>query len=137
MDQIGSKIKQISSELKDYVETRIDLFTLNVGEQISHWIGISTQKIVGFIILGVGFFFGFMGLAIYLGELFGNEALGYAAISGFLLLLGLIFSISKPFGISSSVQKQIMKGVLKTIEDKSSEKKLELPAAKEKGKEHE
>ena len=133
MDQLGSRIKQITSELKEYMETRIDLLVLNVGEQITAWVGLSTQKVIGFLILSFGLLFASMALAIYLGELLENEALGYLIVSAPLLLLGLIFAFSKPFGIAGSVQKQLMSGILKALEEeKSTSKKLELPEPKDK-----
>ena len=136
MDPLGSKIKQITGELREYLETRIDLLSINIGEQVSLWVGITTQKIVGFTIIGCGLFLGCIALAIYLGDVLGHEALGYVAVAAFLLVIGLIFLIAKPFGIASSIQKQIMAGVLKTI-DHENPKKLELPEPKEEGRKNE
>lgn len=135
MDQLGSRIKQITSELKEYMETRIDLLVLNVGEQITAWVGLSTQKVMGFFTISFGVLFASIALAIYLGDLLENQALGYLIVSVPLLLLGMIFAFSKPFGIAGSVQKQLMAGILKALEeDRSSVKKLELPEPKEKKK---
>ena len=131
MDQLNSRLKQITSELKEYLETRIDLLVLNVGDQISAWVGLSTQKIIGYLTLSFGLFFASIALAIYLGDLLQNEALGYLIVSVPLLLIGLIFAFAKPFGIASSVQKQLMSGILKAIEEeKPVSKKLKLPEPK-------
>ncbi|MBO6523988.1 MAG: phage holin family protein [Balneolaceae bacterium] len=135
MDQLSSRLKQITSELKEYLETRIDLLVLNVGDQISAWVGLSTQKIIGYLILSFGLLFASIALAIYLGDLLQNEALGYLIVSIPLLILGLIFAFAKPFGIANSVQKQLMSGILKAIEEeKPGSKKLKLPEHKEQEK---
>ncbi len=133
MDQLSSRLKQITSELKEYLETRIDLLVLNIGDQISAWVGLSTQKIIGYLILSFGLLFASIALAIYLGDLLNNEALGYLIVSIPLLILGLIFAFSKPFGIASSVQKQLMSGILKAIEEEkpAPNKTLKLPENKE------
>ncbi len=133
MDQIGSRIKQITSELKEYMETRIDLLVLNVGEQVTAWIGLSTQKVIGFFTISCGLIFASIALAIYLGDVLENQALGYLIVSAPLILLGMILAFFKPFGIAGSVQKQLMAGILKALEeDKSSTKTLKLPEPKEK-----
>ncbi len=135
MDQLSSRLKQITSELKEYLETRIDLLVLNVGDQISAWVGLSTQKIIGYLILSFGLLFASVALAIYLGDVLQNEALGYLIVSIPLMILGLIFAFAKPFGIASSVQKQLMSGILKAIEEeKPGSKKLKLPEHNEQEK---
>lgn len=132
MDQLSSRLKQITSELKEYLETRIDLLVLNVGDQVSAWIGLSTQKVIGYLILSFGLLFASIALAIYLGDLLQNEALGYLIVSVPLLILGLIFAFAKPFGIANSVQKQLMSEILKAIEEeKPSSKELKIPEHKE------
>lgn len=139
MDQLGSRLKQLSSELRDYIETRIDLLVLNVSDQVTQWISSSIQKIIGFLIIGSGFLFGMIALAIYIGELVNNEALGFAIVSLPLFLIGLILMLSKPFGIAKTIQKQLMAGVLESLEDEKEKIVLELkePEAVKKGKENE
>ncbi len=117
MDQLNSRLKQITGELKEYLETRINLLVLNVGEQVTGWVGITTQKIIGYSILGCGLFFAAFALAFYLGDLLENDALGFLVVSLPLLLIGVIFALSKPFGIAKSIQRQLMSGVIESIEE--------------------
>ncbi len=139
MDQLGSRLKQLSNELREYVETRIDLLVLTVGDQVSQWIAKSTQKIIGFSVIGCGLFFGMIALAIYLGDLLNNEAIGYLIVAGFLLIIGLVLFIAKPFGIAKSIQKQLMAGILKALEDEQTSEKLVIkePKKLQQGKENE
>lgn len=132
MDQLNSRIKQITNELKQYLEARLDLVVLNVGEQITQWLGESIQKLIGFTVLGAGIFFGMIALAIYLGELFQNQALGYLAVSIPLLLIGLLLASAKPKGIAKSIQNQFMDGILKSIEKKEQSDLVELPPKNQK-----
>ena len=103
MDQLGSRLKQLSFELREYIETRIDLLVLNVSDQVTNWISVSIQKIIGFSIIGAGLLFGMIALAIHLGDVLNNEALGFAVIALPLILIGLALSFSKPFGIANTI----------------------------------
>jgi hypothetical protein len=132
MDQLNSRVKQITNELKQYVETRLDLLVLNVGEQVTKWLGESIQKLIGFTVLGIGSFFGLMALAIYLGELLENPALGYLIVALPMILIGLLLASAKPKGIAKSIQNQFMDGILKSIEKKDQESIEQLPAKKPK-----
>ncbi len=132
MDQLGSRIKQITSELKEYMEARVDLLVLNIGEQITYWLGESLQKLIGFTILGVGLFFAMIALAIFLGEVLENVALGYLIVSAPLILLGIIFSAAKPRGLARTIQNQFMDGIIKSLEKKGTKEKLQLPKEQQK-----
>lgn len=132
MDQLNSRVKQITNELKQYVETRLDLLVLNIGEQITKWLGESIQKLIGFTVLGIGVFFGMMALAIYIGELLGNVAIGYLIVSAPMILIGILLASAKPKGIAKSIQNQFMDGILKSIEKKEQDTLEKLPAPKQK-----
>lgn len=127
MDQFSSRIKQLTNELKEYFEIKLNLAVLNIGEQLSRLLGESIQKLVGYIVIGVGSFFGLMALAVYLGELLDNEAIGYAIIALPLLIIGLILILSK--GIAKGIQNKFMGEVLKALEDDEPEV-LKLPESK-------
>ena len=126
MDQVGSKLKQITTELREYFETRIDLMVLDISESVTRWLGIHIQKLIGYTILGVGLVFASIALAIYLGELLGHPAIGYAIIALPLLLIGLFFAFSKPKGIARNIQNQFMAEILEALDD-GEESSLKLP----------
>lgn len=127
MDQFSSRIKQLTNELKEYFEIKLNLAVLNIGEQLSRLLGESIQKLVGYIIIGVGSFFGLIALAIYLGDLLNNEAIGYAIIALPLFIIGLFLILSK--GIAKGIQNKFMGEVLKALEDDEAEV-LKLPESK-------
>lgn len=129
MDQLNARLKQITNELKLYFEARIDLMVLNIGENITGWLGSSIQKLIGFIVLGLGGLFAMIALAIWLGDLIGNEALGYLIVALPLLLIGAILSFAKPGKIARGIQNQFMDGILKSIE-KEETKQEQLPPVK-------
>lgn len=132
MEQLNSRVKQITNELKQYVEIRLDLLVLNIGEQVTKWLGESIQKLIGFTILAIGLFFGMMALAIYLGDLLQNAALGYGIVAAPLILIGLLLASSKPKGVARSIQNQFMDGILKSIEKKSDSNTDQLSSTNQK-----
>ena len=132
MDQVSNRIKQLTQELKAYIETRLDLLVLNVGEQVTKWLGESIQKLIGFTILGIGFFFALIALAIYLGDLLESPSLGYLAVAVPLILIGALFVSARPRGIAKSIQNQFMDGILESIDKKDDEVELKLPKSSKK-----
>ena len=130
MDEMGSKIKQVTSELREYLETRIDLLVLDVSERVTRWLGIHIQKLIGYSILGVGLVFASIAMAVYLGDLLGHPAIGYAILAVPMLLIGMIFIFSKPRGIARNIQNQFMAEILEALGE-GEQSTPKLPEASE------
>lgn len=124
MDDLSSRIKHVTNELKDYVETRLELTFLNVSDKLTFWIGHSIQTLVGYVILGIGLVFAMTALAIYLGELIGERWAGYLIVASPFLLIGLIFVIAKPKSIARRIQNEILAEVLESLNAGDDVKKL-------------
>ncbi|MGN8225042.1 phage holin family protein [Gracilimonas sp. BCB1] len=123
MEDVGSRIKQITRELKHYVETRIELSVLNVGDKVSYLIGQSIQQLFGYAVLGLGLVFGLTALAIYLGDLLEKEWAGYAIVASPFILIGLIFVVAKPKSIARKIQQQILAEFLDTLPQQQQDQK--------------
>lgn len=123
MEDLGHRIKHITAELKEYVETRLELVFLNIGDRITYLIGQSIQSLLGFTILAIGLIFGMTALAIYLGELLDERWAGYAIVGTPFLILGLIFIFSKPRFITRRIQNQILSELMAAFEEDLDEPK--------------
>lgn len=132
MEQLGNRVRQITAELRDYLETRFDLVVLNVSEKITLWIGEAVQQVIGFVILAIGLLFGLVALGFYLGSLLDSPALGFACVGGPVFLIGLIILLLKPKGIARKVQNQFMNDILEALEDKPREDPVLLNEGSEK-----
>ena len=132
MDLITERIKHLTKEFKEYIETRLDLMMLNLGEQLTLWLGETIQKLIGFTVLGVGSLFALIAFAIFLGDLLANPALGYLITGAPLILIGALLTLAKPRRLARSIQQQFMEGILKSIENKTAIEKPELPEANSK-----
>jgi uncharacterized membrane protein YqjE len=126
MDQLGQRIKQVSNEFKDYVETRIELLILNLSEKGTLLLGDMIQHTFNMIILGTGLLFGLIALGFYLGELLNSMPAGFGIIGGFLFLVGLILILSKPKNISRKIQSQIMHEVIEALDAKKDTEEIKF-----------
>lgn len=126
MDLLGQRIKQVSNELKEYVETRIELLILNLSDKATLWLGDLIQHTFNLVILGTGLVFGLVALGFYLGELLESMAAGFGIIGGFLTLIGLILIIVKPNNVSRKIQNQIMRDVIDALESKKKDESIKF-----------
>lgn len=80
---------------EEYAKTSFDLYKLKAIDKITD---IYSSMLSGIFIATVVIFFLFMvsvGLALYLGELFQSNYLGFFAVAGIYLVLGIIFFVAK------------------------------------------
>jgi uncharacterized membrane protein YqjE len=134
MDQLGDKLKDLSTDLRQYMETRLELFVIDISEHVTKWVSLSIQKWLGILLLASGVQLAMIALGIYLGELLDSYSLGFLIVSLPLLLLGLIFSFTGMEGLAKGIQKKFMAGVIQSMEDelkKDREQKL-LPKSSSK-----
>lgn len=126
MDDVGSRIKRITHELKDYVETRLELTMLNFSDKMTYWIGQSVQNVIAYTILGIGLVFAMTALAIFLGDVLDAEWAGYAIVSAPFIIAGLVIVIKKPKGLARRIQNQILAELIDSLKDEEEELK-QLP----------
>jgi hypothetical protein len=115
-DQLGKRLRSITSDLKLYLEKRIELTMLNVGEAISGLMAASIQRGIGVFLLLGGLCFLLFALAIYLGDLLESRSLGYVIVSLPLLLVGGLFMYLKPKSVFKQLQHRFENEVIKSIE---------------------
>lgn len=129
-DQLGRRLKAISGDIKLYIEKRVELLLLDVGEHFSKIMAQSVHKIAGFILLVGGAVFLLVALAQYLGDLLGNESLGYVVVSVPMLLLGLLFVYLKPKSMLDRIQYQFEKEIIRAISTNGERKDQHLELKK-------
>lgn len=115
-DQLGKRFRTITADLKSYLEKRIELTVLNLGEVVSGLMAASVQRGIGVFLLLGGVCFLLFALAIYLGDLLDSRSLGYVLVSIPLLLVGLLFMYLKPNRVFQQLQQRFENEVLKSIE---------------------
>lgn len=132
-DQIGQRLKDISSEVKLYIEKRVELLLLDIGEEFSHMLAQTVQKLTGiFFLLGASVCL-LVALAIYLGEVLGNQSLGYVIVSIPLIVAGFSFFLLKPRSLLSQLQSFFENELMNAFQgrDTQDKKPLNLPETTE------
>lgn len=132
-EPMAERFKTISNDLKLYVEKRIELLLLRVGEKYSKWIAKSILKATGLFLVFGAVVFLLVALAIYLGEVIGIPSLGYVIVSLPLLVVGLLFFYIKPKSVIDNLQRYFEAELLEAlIENGESDKELlNLPESTE------
>lgn len=135
MDDLGKRIRQVSHELQEYVETKVELTILKISDRITYWIGKSVQQLIAYTILAIGLLFGLTALAIYLGDLLGEEWAGYLIVSSPLVIIAIILILAKPKTMIKSIQDQILSDLLESLDETEGEKAKKLPSKEKTTKE--
>lgn len=132
-DQLGKRFRTITGDLKLYVEKRIELLLLNIGEQYSRWMAESLQKITGILLLFGASVFLLVALAIYLGELLDRPSLGYVIVSLPLVVTGIFLVYLKPKSFTEKLQAQFESELIRALGENGEDEKepLNLPVSTE------
>lgn len=109
-------IRNITRDLRQYVEKRTELMVLTVTESVTHVIAGSIQRVAGLMLLYTGFLFAWAALGFWLGELTGSTALGFLLSSLPLLLGGILFVKLKPDFLKRKIQTGMMQDMLESLD---------------------
>ena len=95
MEELKSKAGDLTDSITEYIESYYKLTLLNAADKATT-ITASTLGLVVVVFLGIFvLFFGGIALAIWLGNLFDDPALGYLIVAGFFLLVMIIIFLLK------------------------------------------
>lgn len=114
-DNIALQLKRIPAEIRLYIEKRIELTGIILSEQLSDSISKAGHKIAGVLVLLIGVDFALIALAIFLGDLLNNLALGFFLTALPFLIAGLLFINLKPARLIDKKRDQILTGMLETV----------------------
>ncbi|HLR25680.1 MAG TPA: phage holin family protein [Fodinibius sp.] len=128
-DQIGRRLSDITSDLRRYVEKRIELVMLRSGEYFSKWVAMAVYRSAGAMIVLAGIGFLLIALAIYIGELLDSRSLGYVIVSIPLLVTGGLFMYLKPRSLFEELKSRFEVELIEAVEHNlnKEKKRLESP----------
>ena len=128
-DQIGRRLSDITSDLRRYVEKRIELVMLRSGEYFSKWVAMAVYRSAGAMIILGGIGFLLIALAIYIGELLDSRSLGYVIVSIPLLVTGGLFMYLKPRSLFEELKSRFEVELIEAVEHNlnKEKKRLESP----------
>lgn len=82
--------KDLTGEMKDYINLRIQLIRLNITEKISGALSGLISGILLFTFFLLFCLFASAALAFWLGTVFGSTSLGFIAVGGFYFLVAIV-----------------------------------------------
>jgi hypothetical protein len=95
MEELKSKAGDLTDSITEYIQTYYKLTLLNAADKATS-IAASTLASVTAIFMGIFvLFFGGIALAIWLGNLLDNDALGYLLVAGLFLIIIVIVALKK------------------------------------------
>jgi sensor histidine kinase YesM len=111
----GDDEKNLTSEVRLYIEKRIELFTLTFVDQISLIAAQSVQKVIGFLLLAGAVFFLWFALGFLIGDWIDNTGLGFLIVSVPLFIASFVFVRQKSNKLTDSIQSELIKNTLESV----------------------
>lgn len=108
MEDTTVAIEQLFEKAKIYSETSLKILKYKSVDKTSETLGDLSAKIIVSLVLITAVTLSNIAVALYLGELFGKNYLGFFAISGFYLFLALLIFIFKEKLIVNRVRQYII-----------------------------
>lgn len=113
----------LPADIKEYVEKRVQLFTLTLYEKISLILAHSFQQVLGVLFIGGGILFAWFALSYFVGRLVGDTGLGFLISSVPLFIAGIIFFNQGFRGITERIQAELMGKIIENLEIEEQIKK--------------
>lgn len=120
----SGKKNNITSDVREYIEKRIQLLTLTIAEQVSQIMAESFQKVLGLFILSFALFFLWFAFGFLLAEIIGSISAGFAIASIPLFIFGFILTRTKSKRLTEKIQAQLISRVFDDLE-KKKEKEMD------------
>lgn len=92
METIATNIELLYKKAKDYAEINIELAKLNAVDKTADVISSILARLVVIMIVAIFVLFFSIALSLYLGELLGQDYLGFLIVSGIYLVAAIILN---------------------------------------------
>ncbi len=120
-DSFFSRFRKVPEDVKLLVEKRMELFSLRMAELFTRMVTESIYRVTGIVLMAVSGLLLLFALATYVGELIGNESLGFVIVAAPFLLLGLLFAAKRPKFVIRRTQNQMMEQFYQALQEKKSD----------------
>ena len=112
-NQVKDNIESLFEKTGDYLETRVDLYKLKAVDTSSDMISSLVSKLIVLFVFAIFIVVLNIGIAIFLGELFGRSYYGFFIVAGFYLIVGLIFNSMRHKWFKEPIADSLIKKLLK------------------------
>ena len=111
--QVKDNIESLFEKTGDYLETRIDLYKLKAVDTSSDVISSLVSKLIVLFVFAIFIIIVNIGIALFLGELFGRYYYGFFTVAGFYLIAGIIFNSMRRKWFKGPIADSLIKKLLK------------------------
>lgn len=115
------RFRKVPGDVKLLVEKRMELWGLRIGEVMTGLFTESMYRLTGVVLMAVSGLLLLIALATFVGELVGDESLGYLIVAAPFLLLGLLFINKRPKFLIRRTQNQMMEQFYQSLQDKKKD----------------
>ncbi|WP_320814423.1 hypothetical protein [Flavobacterium sp.] len=123
MENIATNIDKLYQKAEQYSKTTLELVKLKTIDKTTDIISSLAVSLIMIIIAAIFTMFINIGIALWLGDVFNNMAMGFFVISGFYLIVGIIVYLNKDYFIKTPVNNLVIK---KLLESKTSENDTDI-----------
>lgn len=113
--------RNLKKDLMEYVEKRIELFTLTLAEDLSSIIAHGFQRMAGLLLLSGAVLFAWLAFAFFLSELINSHSGGFALASLPLFVFAIIFIKRKSKSFTEKIQAELIGKMLIHFDKKTKE----------------
>lgn len=113
MENPESFIETLFERIQAYIKTTIELTKLKLLEKVTSTASSVVSRVSVVLVFALFFFVLTIGIALYLGELLGKSYYGFFIVSGFYLVLGILFHLFLHKWIKKPISDLIIKKTLK------------------------
>lgn len=113
MENPETFIESLFEKIQAYIKTTIELTKLKLLEKVTGIASSVVSRVSVVLVFALFFFVLTIGIALYLGELLGKSYYGFFIVSGFYLVLGILFRLFLHKWLKKPISDLIIKKTLK------------------------
>lgn len=109
---ILQRIRQIPADMRGYVEKRIELVSIEIGEKVGNILAKSASAVATALFVFMAFLFFLIASGFFLGDILNSYAAGFLIVSVLLFILALLVYLLAPEAIEDKVRERVSREFL-------------------------
>lgn len=119
MENIATNIDKLYQKAEQYSKTTLELVKLKTIDKTTDIISSLAVSLIMILIVAIFTMFINIGIALWLGVIFNSMALGFFAVSGFYLIVGLLVYLNRQYLIKTPISNFVIKKLLESKTNKN------------------
>lgn len=111
-NNMTTPLEELFEKVKDYVDTRINLFKLKTVNKVSSFLSTLVSTLILIAILLLVIFFISVAIALLIGEWLGSAYLGFFIVAGIYIIIGLILYSARRKFLRDPISNTLLKELL-------------------------